>query len=83
MRAVIGRSWAGRLWAFRRRRRPLVRLWDAELNYVSTIADGGISETWGEWARRLARAALRPANGTRAIVDLANGGSLTIDVPVL
>ena len=72
------RSWRRRLAPLRRRRRPIVRLWDAELNYVSTIADGG-RETWGEWARRL----LRPANGTRSRVELADGGSLTIDVPVL
>lgn len=61
-----------------RRRRPIVRLWDAELNYVSTIADGG-RETWREWARRL----LTPSSSSRQVIELSDGATLTVDAAVI
>lgn len=71
---MIPRSWRRR-WAFlARRRRPIIRLWDAEFNYVATLADGG-RETWRQWARRL----LAPANGSRQTVELSGWATITVD----
>lgn len=69
--------WPRFLWPLRRRRRPIVRLWDREFNYVSTMCDGG-RETWGQWARRLARGAFRPAEQRREVVEVSRG-TLTLD----
>lgn len=63
----------------RRRRRPLVRLWDREFNYVSTICDGG-RETWREWARRLLVST--PSSG-RQMIELSDGATLTVDADVI
>lgn len=73
------RRWPRCLWGLRRRRRPIVRLWDAELNYVSTLTDGG-RESWGEYLRRLLRAATRPASPHREVLECASGASITIDM---
>lgn len=77
------RSWRALLLAFlRRRRRPLVRLWDADFNYVSTLADGGISESWPAYARRLGLALVgrRLEIGHREVLDCSMGSSVTIDL---
>lgn len=75
---IARRSWRRRLAFLRRRRRPIVRLWDAELNYVSTIADGG-RETWGEWARRL----LTASSSSRQTIELSNGATITVDAATI
>ena len=75
---MIPRSWRRRLAPLRRRRRPIVRLWDAELNYVSTIADGG-RETWRQWARRL----LTVSTSSRQTIQLSDGATITVDAAVI
>jgi hypothetical protein len=82
MRTVIALRRHPLVWTLHRRRRPLARLWDADLNYVATIADGGICESWGAYARRLGRALVgrRPAPVRRVEQDLGAGGVVTIDL---
>lgn len=71
--------WPRFLDPLRRRRRPIVRLWDADFNYVSTLSHGG-RESWGEYLRRLARAATRPASPYREVLECSSGASITIDM---
>ena len=71
--------WQRFKWALRRQRKPIVRLWDADFNYISTIVDGG-RETWRQWARRLL---LTTPNSGRQTIGLSNGATLTVDADVI
>lgn len=75
---IAARRWPRRLWFLRRRRRPIVRLWDRDFNYVSTLCDGG-RETWGQWARRLL---LATPSLSRQVIEISRG-TLTVDADVI
>lgn len=40
---------------FRRQHAPLVRYWDAEMNYLGTDPSSGRIESWPSWTSRQAR----------------------------
>lgn len=72
--------WPRFLWPLRRQRRPIVRLWDREFNYVATIADGG-REAWRAYVRRLGLALIGRRPPLRRVEnDLDHGGVVTIDL---